>query len=91
MLKEQSSTINSLAHTRWGCEHYIVFAPKYSRKVFCEEKRIAVEDISRNSCLWKGVEIIEGEICSDHVHLLLFILPKMRVSFHIKNIEKTIS
>ena len=33
--------INSLSHTKWNCKYHIVFAPKYRRKVFYNEKRIA--------------------------------------------------
>ena len=29
---------------------------------------------------WKGVEIIEGEVCPDHIHMLVSIPPKMSVS-----------
>ncbi len=29
---------NSLAHTSWNCKYHIVFAQKYRRKVFFEEK-----------------------------------------------------
>ena len=25
--------VNSLAHTKWECKYYIVFAPKYRRQV----------------------------------------------------------
>lgn len=32
--------INSLSHTKWNCKYHIVFAPKYRRKVFYEEKKI---------------------------------------------------
>ncbi len=31
-------------------------------------------------CKWKGVDIIEVEICPDHIHLLLSIPPKISVS-----------
>ena len=34
----------------------------------------------RTLCAWEGVEIIEGEICPDHVHLLLSIPPKYSIS-----------
>lgn len=50
---------NSLAHTSWNCKYHIVFAPKYRRKVFYEEKREEIRDILRQLCQWKGVEIIE--------------------------------
>ena len=58
----------------------MVFAPKYRRKVFYNEKREAIREILRTLCQWKGVEIIEGEVCPDHIHLLLSIPPKMSVS-----------
>ena len=38
---------NSLAHTKWDCKYHIVFAPKYRRKVFYEEKRLEIREILR--------------------------------------------
>ena len=57
-----------------------MFAPKYRRKVFFEEKRMEIREILRQLCQWKGVEIIEGEVCPDHIHMLVEIPPKMSVS-----------
>lgn len=79
-LKKENMNTNSLAHTKWNCKYHIVFAPKYRRKVFFEEKRQAIREILRQLCQWKGVEIIEGEVCPDHIHMLVSILPKMSVS-----------
>lgn len=79
-MQEQNNITNSLAHTKWNCKYHIVFAPKYRRKVFFEDKRLEIRDILRKLCEWKGVEIIEGEICPDHVHLLVSIPPKMSVA-----------
>ena len=36
--------------------------------------------ILRQLCEWKGVKIIEAEVCPDHVHMLVEIAPKMSVS-----------
>ena len=83
MPKKQDNIVNSLAHTKWYCKYHIVFAPKYRRKIFYEEKRLAIRDILRTICGWKWVEIIEGEVCPDHVHLLLSIPPKMSVSYFV--------
>ena len=58
----------------------MVFAPKYRRKVFYEEKRLEIGAILRELCRWKGVEIIEAEVCPDHIHMLLAIPPKISVS-----------
>ena len=71
---------NSLAHTKWNCKYHVVFAPKYRRKVFYEEKRLEIGAILRELCRWKGVEIVEAEVCPDHIHMLLEIPPKMSVS-----------
>ena len=79
-MSNQNNAVNSLAHSKWNCKYHVVFAPKYRRKVFFYEKREAIREIIKTLCDWKGVEIIEGEICPDHVHLLLAIPPKMSVS-----------
>ena len=34
----------------------------------------------RKLCEWKGVDIIEAEACSDHIHMLVQIPPKISVS-----------
>ena len=73
-------TINSLAHTSWNCKYHIVFVPKYRRKVFFNQKRREIRAILRSLCEWKEVEIIEAEICPDHVHMLVSIPPKISVS-----------
>ena len=72
--------INSLSHTKWNCKYHIVFAPKYRRKVFYQEKRAEVGKILRQLCEWKGVHNIEAEVCPDHIHMLVEIPPKMSVS-----------
>ena len=71
---------NSLAHTTWNCKYHIVFAPKYRRKVFFGQKRKEIGAILRSLCEWKNVEIIEAEVCSDHIHMLVKIPPKLSVA-----------
>lgn len=72
--------IHSLSHTKWSCKYHIVFAPKYRRKTFYGEKKLEVGAILRELCKWKGVNIIEAEVCPDHIHMLVEIPPKMSVS-----------
>ena len=81
-MKEENTfeSTNSLTHTKWNCKYHIVFAPKYRRKVFYEEKRQDIREILRTLCQWKGVEIIEGEVCPDHIHMMVSIPPKLSVS-----------
>ena len=71
---------NSLAHTKWVCKYHIVFTPKYRRKIIYNQLRADIQTIIKDVCKWKGVEIIEGNMMPDHIHLLLSILPKYSVS-----------
>lgn len=71
---------NSLAHTKWNCKYHIVFAPKYRRKVFYGEQKAEIGKILRELCRWKQINIIEAEVCSDHIHMLVEIPPKISVS-----------
>ena len=72
--------INSLSHSKWNCKYHIVFAPKFRRKVFYGEKKREIGKILRTICEWKGVKIVEAELCSDHIHMLVEIPPKIAVS-----------
>ena len=71
---------NSLAHTKWLCKYHIVFTPKYRRKIIYNQYKESIRDIIKQLCGYKGIEIIEGEIMADHIHLLLSIPPKYSVS-----------
>ena len=71
---------NSLSHTSWNCKYHIVFAPKYRRKVFYGQKRREIGKILRTLCEWKKINIIEAEVCRDHIHMLVEISPKESVS-----------
>ena len=78
--KTQLIDIHSLSHSKWNCKYHVVFAPKYRRKVFYGEKRLEIGMILRELCRWKGVNIVEAEVCPDHIHMLLEIPPKIAVS-----------
>ena len=80
MSHNKTSDNNSLAHTKWNCKYHIVFAPKYRRQVFYGEHKAEIGKILRELCDWKGIHIIEAEVCPDHIHMLVEIPPKMSVS-----------
>ena len=71
---------NALAHTKWMCKYHIVFPPKYRRKMIYNQYREDVREIIKQLCSYKGVEILGGNVMSDHVHILVSIPPKMSVS-----------
>ena len=74
---------NSLSHTKWMCKYHIVFTPKYRRKVIFYQYRESLIEIFKLLCKYKGVEIIEGHMMPDHVHMLVEIPPSISVSYFV--------
>ena len=70
----------SLSHVRWKCQYHIVFIPKYRKKVLYGKLKEDVQDIIATLCRYKNVEIIDGAVCSDHIHLSVAIPPKYSIS-----------
>ena len=68
---------NSLSHTKWLCKYHIVFTPKYRRKAIYNK---CIRDIIKDLCRYKGVEIIEGHLMPDHIHILVSIPLKLSVA-----------
>ena len=69
-----------LKHTVWECKYHIVWIPKYRKKKLYKELRQYLGEMLRDLALQKGCQIIEGHLMSDHVHMLISIPPKYRVS-----------
>lgn len=70
----------SLSHTVWKCKDHIVFAPKYRRQIIYGKYKASIGEIIRELCERKGVEILEANVCPDHIHMLVSIPPKISVS-----------
>ena len=69
-----------LSHTTYLCNYHVIFCPKYRYRILRGGVGSKTRDWIRRICEWKGVEILEGNVSYDHVHLLLSIPPKMAVS-----------
>lgn len=71
---------NKLSHSVWECKYHAVRCPKYRYAVMRQEVRYYVRDILRELCRRHKVEIIEGNVQEDHIHLVLSIPPSYCVS-----------
>ena len=69
-----------MSYTTRKCKYHIVFAPKYRRKVIYGALRADIGKILRKLCEERKVELIEGELCPNHVHMLVSILPYLSVA-----------
>ena len=62
---------NSLSHTKWRCKYHVVFSPKYRRQSIYGKLKKDIGQILRQLCQRKGINIIEAELCVDHVHMFI--------------------
>ena len=65
---------------KWKCQYHIVFIPKYRKKQLYGRLKEDVREVIKVLCKYKNVEIVEGAVCQDHVHLCVCIPPKLSVS-----------
>jgi putative transposase len=70
----------SLSHAMWECKYHVVIVPKYRKKILYGQIRQRAGQILRSLAKQKDVEILEGFVCTDHVHMVLSIPPKYSVA-----------
>lgn len=70
----------SLSHSLWECKYHVVWIPEYRKKAIYEELRRYLGSTLRYLAHQKESEILEGYLCSTHVHMLISIPPKYAVS-----------
>ncbi len=70
----------SLSHSRYKCQYHVVFIPKYRKRIMYGKLKADVREIIKRLCDYRNIEIIEGAVCADHVHLCLSIPPSEKVS-----------
>jgi len=70
----------SLSHTAWDCKYHLVLVPKKRRKIIYGKLRDELKTILHRLCKYKGIEVVEGTLCIDHIHLCLSIPPKYSVA-----------
>jgi putative transposase len=70
----------SLTHTTWDCKYPVVFIPKRRKKVIYGQLRQHLGQIFHELAGYKEIEIVEGHLHRDHVHLCLSVPPKYAVS-----------
>ena len=71
----------SLSHVRWDCKFHIVIVPKYRKKALYGKFRNRVGEVLRDLCRQRGLEVLEGHLMPDHVHMCLRVPPKFSIAF----------
>ena len=73
----------SLSHVRWDCKYHVVIIPKYRKRKLYGKLRKHVGEVIREICRQRGIEVVEGHVMADHIHMCLSIPPKQSVAFAI--------
>ena len=74
------TNIKSLTHSVWECKYHIIWIPKYRRKSLYANLRRYMGNIFHELASQRESKIVEGHICTDHVHMLVMIPPKYSVA-----------
>ncbi len=76
-----SKRFRRLSHSIYECKYHLIFCPKYRRPILKDEVKEYVRgEISNLLRQKEGIEIIEMNVQSDHIHLIVWIPPKYAVS-----------
>jgi len=70
----------SLSHSKWDCKYHIVWIPKYRRKTLYGHIRQHLGNVIRELARQRESQVLEGHVCSDHLHVYIAIPPKYAVA-----------
>ena len=73
----------NLSHVRWECKYHVIIVPKYRKRVLYGKIRRRVGEILRDLCRQRGIEMLEGHLMPDHIHMCLSVPPKFSIAFAI--------
>ena len=74
------NNVQSLCHSVWDCKYHIVWIPKCRRKILYGKIRQQLGEVIRELARQRESLILEGHLCSDHVHVYIAIPPKFAVA-----------
>ena len=77
------SRFQKLSQTIWHCQYHIVWVPKYRFRILNGAVAAEVKNCIRSFSHRKGCKIVELNVQSDHVHLLVMVPPKVSISDYV--------
>ena len=81
------SIFRSNRNVLFSCKYHVVWCPKYRRQVLVEGADAALKLIVERVCRARDAQLIELEVMSDHVHLLVDVDPQFGIHRLIKEIK----
>ena len=68
------------AHTRFDIKYHFVWTTKYRKAVLTGPVGLRLRDLIREVCRSNDIEILQGHVSRDHVHILVSAPPDMSAS-----------
>ena len=68
------------SHSRFDIKYHFVWVTKYRKSILAGEVGIRLREIVREVCRTNEIEILQGAVSSDHVHVLLSCSPSLSPS-----------
>jgi putative transposase len=68
------------AHTRFDIKYHFVWTTKYRKSVLSGQVGIRLRELVREVCRTNDIEILQGHVSADHVHILVSAPPNMSAS-----------
>ena len=75
------------AHTRFDIKFHLVWITKYRKKLLRADVAIRPRQLVRDICSEPEVEILQGHVSKDHVHLLVSCPPHISASYLMQRIK----
>jgi putative transposase len=74
-------------HAVYDLKVHLIWITKYRYKVLTKPVGLRVRELIRQTCDAKDIEIIQGAVSKDHVHLYISYPPKLSVSEIVKALK----
>ncbi|MFH1416893.1 MAG: IS200/IS605 family transposase [Planctomycetota bacterium] len=70
----------TFTHTRFDIKYHFVWTTKYRKAVLTGQVALRLREVIREVCRTHEIEILQGHVSRDHVHVLVSASPSMSAS-----------
>lgn len=80
---------HSAEHLTFSCQYHVIFCPKYRRAIFKDGVDVRLKEVFAEVAKKYNFQIIEMEVMSDRVHLLIDCNPRFGIMECVRKLKGT--